>query len=93
MRIKSKPFMKENVREKFSIYRIAKSNLYAAIPKEFLRLIRQCAMEYKDLTLVPVDKEVEGFVLSTIKPTNFNISERQLQIIAINKLSFDTEEN
>lgn len=81
--------MEENVREKFSIYRIAKSNLYAAIPKEFLRLIRQYAMEYKDLTLVPADKEVEGFVLSTIKPDSFTINKRQTQIIPINKLSFE----
>ena len=80
--------MEDNGKKKFSIYKIAKSNLYAAIPAEFLRIIRQYATEYKDLGLVPSDKEVEGIVLNTIPARNCNFSNQYAQIIPINKLSF-----
>jgi hypothetical protein len=85
--------MENIISENFSIYKVAKTNLYAAIPREFLRFIRQCVVEYQGLSLVPADKQVKAILLRSPSHHQFSadsyITEQQ---IPINSLQFESEE-
>lgn len=73
----------------FSIYKVAKSNLYAAIPPKFLRLIRQYLLEYKDLQLIPADKEVQGILFSPTAHHGFEAQDKNERSIRVNSLRFE----
>lgn len=73
----------------FSIYKLAQSNLYAAIPNQFLRFIRQYATEYQGLTAVPEALRVKGVILSSAPGESFKLSsDHRPQEIPINALQF-----
>jgi hypothetical protein len=81
--------MKNPFNANFSIYKVAKSNLYAAIPPQFLRLIRQYLLEYKDLQLIPADKEVKGILFSPTPHHGIEADNRGERAIRVNSLRFD----
>ncbi|MBA3682944.1 MAG: hypothetical protein H0W73_17535 [Bacteroidetes bacterium] len=79
--------------ENFLVYRVAKTDLYAAIPNNFLRSIREFVMEYQKLELVPPDKAVKGILFKKLKKREFELADKGLEKeISINSLQFETDE-
>jgi hypothetical protein len=73
----------------FSIYKVAQSTLYAAIPNQFLRFIRQYAAEYQGLSTVPETLSVKGVIMNGLPGQSFQLSKDQpSQEIPINSLQF-----
>lgn len=80
--------------DNFLIYKIANSNLYAAIPNNFSRLIREIVMEYKKLELVPNGRAVKGILFKKSSINNYELADQGLEKnIEINSLQFATEVN
>jgi hypothetical protein len=81
--------MQTSFSNSFSIYKVAQSNLYAAIPNQFLRFIRQYATEYQGLNAVPETLYVKGVILSSVPGETFQLNnDHRSQEIPINSLQF-----
>ena len=70
----------------FSIYKLAHSGLHAAIPNQFLRILRQYLTEYQGFGSVPSSVSVKGIILHPEQP--HTPEARCIRDIPINKLQF-----
>ena len=74
--------------DNYLIYKVADTNLYAAIPYPLSRDIRQYATEYQGLAFVPADKCVKGILFEADHDHLIELKTEQVEL-PINRLQFD----
>jgi hypothetical protein len=74
-----------------TVYHIKNTELFLAVSNNFLREIRECALEYQSLEKVPVYRSVKGIVFKKLNDHLLELLHNGAEIeYSISSLEFDT---